>query len=188
VISVALVDDHPAIQAGLAALFNREPGFGVIVRAGSAGAAIDALCSRTVDIAVADYHLPDRDGLALCRELKRRECCRYAVLYSAFADARLAIASSIAGVDGLVSKGVAAAALFDALRLVARGHAAFPQIPAALLKQAGEVIEPEDLPILGMRIEGTPEHEVAPVLGVTQRELDRRVERMLAALKPRASV
>jgi DNA-binding NarL/FixJ family response regulator len=187
-ISVAIVDDHPAVRTGLAALVRREPGFVLSLNAPDAEKAAEELDRHPADITVADFQLPTGDGLSLCRELKRRGDCRAAVLYSAFANDWLAIAARVAGLDGVVSKGVPASVLFEALRAVGRGGQCFPDVSVGQLREASELVEPDYQPILGMLLGGTPEREVAGVLGMSQDEVGIRVERILAALKPRATV
>jgi two-component system, NarL family, response regulator DevR len=85
-----------------------------------------------------------------------------------------------------VSKGVPAEDLFEALRVVAKGGQSFPQLGPRQLREASELVDPEDQPILGMLLSGTREPEVGPVLGLSGEEVTTRVDRMLAALRPRA--
>jgi DNA-binding NarL/FixJ family response regulator len=185
-ISVAIVDDHPAIRLGLAALVRREPGFVLALNAADGPDATEQLERHPIDIAVADFQLPSGDGIALCRRLKERGHCRAAVLYSAFANGWLTIAARVGGLDGVVSKGVPASDLFEALRLVGKGCQSFAETPVAELRQASQLVEPEDQPVLGMLLNGTPEREIGSLLGVSADAVHLRVERMLALLKPRA--
>lgn len=187
-ISVAVVDDHPAVRMGLAALIRREPGFVLSLNAPDGPEASGELERHSADIAVADFQLPSMDGITLCRRLKQVGACRYAVLYSAFADGWLAIAARVAGLDGVVNKGVPAEALFEALRVVAKGGQSFPELGPRQMRNASEMIDSEDQPMLGMLLAGTPEPEIASALGLSAEDMNIHVERMLAALKPRAVV
>jgi two-component system, NarL family, response regulator DevR len=185
-ITVAIVDDHPAVRMGLIALIQREPGFVLALSAGDADEARVKLGKHPVDVVLADFQLPAGDGIALCRALKSERACRAALLYSAFADGRLGIAARVAGLDGVVGKGVAADVLFEGLRQVARGRQRFPEFAAAQMREASTLIDVEDQPMLGMLLGGTREAEVGAVLGLSPGAVGQRVERMVAALKPRA--
>jgi len=185
-ISVAIVDDHPAVRMGLAALVRREPGFILSINAPDGPEVSGELARHSADIALADFQLPSIDGITLCRRLKQLGGCRSAVLYSAFAGGWLALAARVGGLDGVVSKGVPAEDLFEALRVVAKGGQSFPQLGPRQLREASELVDPEDQPILGMLLSGTREPEVGPVLGLSGEEVTTRVDRMLAALRPRA--
>jgi hypothetical protein len=58
-----------------------------------------------------------------------------------------------------------------------------PPLSRELLDDANGRLDPADLPILGMTLDGTPEGEIARTLGVTGEELAHRVDRMIARLK-----
>jgi DNA-binding NarL/FixJ family response regulator len=79
-------------------------------------------------VAILDLHHPGRDGLALCRELKRRPNPPGVVLYSANTPATLVVAAAVAGADTIVGKSCTAAALVEAIRTVARNRRTIPPI------------------------------------------------------------
>jgi two-component system, NarL family, response regulator DevR len=183
VIRVLLVDDHPAMRAGLSAVLRSEPG---IVPLGAAGSAADlpaALARTRPDVIVLDYHLPGTDGLVLCRELKRTVPAPAVLMYSAYADASLVVPSLLAGADGLLHKGAPAPELFDAIRAVARGDRVLPAVGHEHLEAAGAVLDPEDLPILGMALDGTPPADIASTLRLEPAELAARIDAMVARLR-----
>lgn len=118
-IEVLLVDDQPAILAGVGALIGSEAPF--LHLAGSAGCGRDALeLARHLqpDIIVLDVELGGEDGLALIPRL--RSCCHAViVLFSALAgtEGRLRVLQPDA--DAFVSKGVEGRELIDAIRCAA---------------------------------------------------------------------
>ena len=182
-IRVLVVDDHLALRAGLSAVLNAEPG---IVPLGSASSERDLwpVLQRTrPDLVVLDYHLPGEDGLTLCRRLKRTLPPPKILLYSAYADAALAIPAILAGADGVVHKGAPALELYEAIRQVARGRRVLPPPSGELLNDASARLRPEDLPVLGMALDDTPATEIAAALRLEPDELDARIDRMLAGLR-----
>ena len=58
-----------------------------------------------------------------------------------------------------------------------------PPISRELLDDAGHRLSSEELPILGMTIEDTPERDIASTLGVEPIEITRRIDRMIKRLK-----
>ena len=182
-IRVLLVDDHPAMRTGLAAVLAAEPGMVVLGAAASAEDLAPALNRTKPDVVLLDYHLPSSDGLVLCRVLKRSVPAPGVLLYSAYADASLAIPAILAGADGLLNKAAPAKDLYDAIRRVARGDRVLPAVPPDLLDAASARLEPEDLPILGMILEGASPADVAATLRLEPRDLSARLDRMIGRLR-----
>jgi DNA-binding NarL/FixJ family response regulator len=182
-IRILLVDDHPALRAGLTAVLRAEPGLVPLGTAASEEELWPALNRTKPDVVVLDYHVPPADGLQLCRRIKRTLPPPAVLLYSAYADASLMVPARLAGADGVINKGAPANELYDAIRTVARGDSVLPPVSRELLDDAQGRLDPEDLPILMMALDGTPDGEIAKTLRLPGEELTRRLDRMLAALK-----
>jgi DNA-binding NarL/FixJ family response regulator len=182
-IRILLVDDHPALRAGLTAVLRAEPGLVPLGTAADEEELWPALNRTKPDVVVLDYHVPPADGLQLCRRMKRQIPAPKVLLYSAYADAQLVIPAMLAGADGVVNKGAPAAELYDAIRTVARGERVMPPMSRELLDDANRRLDSADLPILGMALDGTPEAEIARTLGTSTDDLTRRLDRMIARLK-----
>lgn len=182
-IRLIIVDDHPALRAGLSAVLRAEPG---LVPLGSAtnAAELEPLLARThPDVVVLDYHIPGEDGLQICRRLKRMLPAPAVLLYSAYADGSLAIPAVLAGADGLVHKGAPAQELYESIRCVARGDSVLPPVTREQLEEANHRLDSEDLPILGMLLDNTPGPEIASTLGLDGKTYTERVERMIGRLR-----
>lgn len=182
-IRILIVDDHPAMRAGLSAVLRAEPGLVPLDATASVPELWPALKRTRPDVVVLDYHLPREDGLTVCRRIKRELPAPAVMLYSAYADASLTIPALLAGVDGLVSKSAPAQELYDAIRRVARGERVLPPISRELLDAAGRRLEPDELPILGMALEETSPGEMAAALGLDPAAVGHRIERMIKRLK-----
>jgi len=182
VIGVLIVDDHPAVRAGLVALLRREPGIVPVAAVPGAREALTHVERSRPDVALLDYALAAGDGIVLCHELKTRSRPPGVLLYSAFADDRLVVASRAAGADGVVSKGSPADELFAAIRAAASGRFPAPPASRGAFSMAGARLEPADLPIFGMLSERVPRAEISEVLGLSEQELDSRTRHILARL------
>ncbi len=182
-IRLLIVDDHPAMRAGLTAVLRAEPGIVPLGAASGVDELEPALRRTQPDVVLLDYHLPGTDGLQLARRLKRRTPAPKVLLYSAWADASLVVPAVLAGADGLLNKSVPAPELYDALRAVARGERVLPPVPQELREAAAAELDPVDLPILSMMLEGTPPAEIAQTLRIDPTELSRRLDAMIATLR-----
>jgi DNA-binding NarL/FixJ family response regulator len=170
---VLIVDDHPGVRAGLEGVLLDQADLVVVGMAANANDALAEAERLSPRVAIVDYHLPGRDGLSLTRQLKRLHEPPAVLIYSAFADARLTLGALVAGADGVTKKSSRADELCAALRAVANGLRVMPRVPSEMTAIAAHV-DAEDLPILGMLMNGVPPVEVAEVLGLTEEWLDIR--------------
>jgi len=69
---IFLTDDHEILLDGLKKIILDEDGLDVIGSAGTVQATLDGLTQMDVDLLITDYNLPDDDGLALVRRVKRK--------------------------------------------------------------------------------------------------------------------
>jgi len=182
-IRIVVIDDHPALRAGVRTVIDAEPG---LVFAGeSAGdeESLWPLLRRThPDLVLLDYHLPSTDGLQLCHRIKRQHTPPRVLVYSAYASPPLALPALLARADGLVDKGLPARELFEAIRLVHRGDRLIPEVSQYLLSEALSQIDDRDRPIVGMLLDGTSEAEVAQVLKLEPSDVEHATRRILSRL------
>ena len=182
--SVLIVDDHASVRAGIEAFLEAESDLSVTAAVATAAQADSACAAHRPDVLVADYHLPDEDGLTLCLRLGGRGGPPV-VLFSAFADESLGLLAMIAGARAMVSKSSDPRDLIAAVHAVARGERAMPAAGARALRAAGERLDGDDLPVLGMLAHGVPPAEIAQTLGIEERWLVARRRAMLELLRRR---
>jgi len=182
VIAVAIVDDHPAVRAGLEAALAPEPGI-VFVGAAAEGEQLGPMIYRVrPTVVVLDYGLPRTNGLMLCRRLKSDALAPAVVVYSAYADAALVVPAIVAGADALVDKSESARELFGVIRSVARGDARLPSPIPELLAAARDSLDADDVPILDLLLQDVAPAQIATMLGLDRVELERRLDGMLERL------
>src|SRR6185295_13061171 len=174
---LVIVDDHPAVRAGLRGLIDDEPGLRVAATAATAREGFDAIAHAQPQVALVDLHLPDDDGLSLCLRTRALPNPPRVVIYSAFADANLAVCAAIAGADAVLPKTASPRALLAVLRGELR-----PPLDPRALRTVGAALDPEDLAILGMLAHGVSEREVAATLGLEPELARARRAAMLAKL------
>jgi DNA-binding NarL/FixJ family response regulator len=183
VIRVLVVDDHPAVRAGLAGLLRSEPGVSCVAAVGSAEAGLDAARRTRPAVVLADYELPDGDGLTLCADLKMFPHAPGVMLYSAFARPRLLPAAAVAGVDAMLDKAAPVDELFDTIRLVARGAGRLPTPPPEVMERTHALLDPGEIVLFGMAANGASPGEIAAVAGHDLDETRRQLRALLARLK-----
>lgn len=151
--TVLLVDDHPVVARGLAALLSGEDWVAGTYVAETVAAALRLAAQQRPSLAVVDVRLPDGDGLDVVRRLPTlAPGCRSLVLTmdDSGGTARRAVA---AGAAGFLHKDADPELIVDAMRTLAHG---------------GTVLGPQVLASLTGRAPATP----APFDRLTPRELD----------------
>jgi DNA-binding NarL/FixJ family response regulator len=179
---VLAVDDHPAVRAGLASLLAAEDGLELVGGAATVREAVELCAQLRPDVVVLDVHLPDGDGLALCLRLQAGTPAPAVLLYTAFADDRLAVAAVVAGARGLMGKSAEPDALTLAIRAVAQGVTMLPPPSPEALAVSATRLDPQDVPALGMLLHGTPPADIARTLAVADSWLGARRWAMLERL------
>jgi DNA-binding NarL/FixJ family response regulator len=180
-IRVAVLDDQPAVVAGLTAMLRAEPGL-IPVGAASTEAQLWPLLERVrPDVAILDDHLNRTDGLQLCRRVAAAAGSPKVVLYTERED--VAVAARVAGVDAVATRSAPTHELFELLRRVARGERVLPEVRPEDLRDAAGRLEADDLPLLSLLAADTPAGEVCAALRMAPRELAWRRERMLGRLR-----
>lgn len=175
-IRVVVVDDHPAIRAGLEGALRGEPGLVLVGSVESTQELWPALHRTRPDVVVLDYHMPSGDGVSACRLIKENATAPRVLIYTAFAGQLLELTAMVGGADGLIGKGAPARELFDAIRRVGRGERVFDQLEPATVQQAATQLDERETGIFGMLVDGMPEPEVAGALGIDRAELSARID------------
>lgn len=178
-----VVDDHPAVRAGLRELLADVPEFEVVDALATAEAAVQVAERERIDVAVVDYQLGGRNGLWLSRKLKRLAQPPAVLIYSAYTDGVLAAAAVAAEADAIVSKGKLGIELCDAIRSVSCGHRDLPAVPPRLAEILRRRLDHEQQAIFGMLLAGMQPPEIASTLGLSSGGLESRLWEMLRRLE-----
>nr|WP_319496118.1 response regulator transcription factor [uncultured Cohaesibacter sp.] len=172
--TVLLVDDHPAVRQGLAALLVSR-GFPSPLQASTIEEARAIADSNVVDVAVIDLSLESGDGLELVPDL----ACRGArvIVYSTFEDARTIRRSLQYWVLGYVTKRDDPACLFEAVDHVLRGEPYLSVRAANALKEADGAAQDNELSereqqVLSLMGQGESNIGIAASLGISVRTVE----------------
>lgn len=183
-IRILVVDDHPAVRAGLLAVLRGEPGLVPVGTADSAEQALEAACRWAPDVVLVDYQLPDLNGAMLTWELKQLPDAPRVVIYSAFAEPRLSLAAALSGAEAVLDKNRSVDAIFETIRGVAAGKSYVEPLPREAVRDGGRFIDPQDQSILGLALAGEQAEEIAAVLRIDERAVRRRLRLMIQWLGP----
>jgi len=191
VIEVLIVDDHPVVLAGLAALITSDADLTVVGSARSSEDVRRLPTAATIDLAIVDLHLPHTDGITLGAEIKQRWPEARVLILTMHADDATVIRSIGAGMDGYLLKDADPEDVLAAIHAAARGAlvvgrgvaeavvaaAAVTPMPSAL-----QVLDARDLEILELLVQGLPTSHIATRLYLAPKTIRNRVSDMLGKL------
>ena len=118
--TILVVDDEDEIREGLEALLTSE-GFEVS-SAGTGEAGLQKLDDRPFDLMLLDVSLPDRNGLELLREIRRRDPALSIILITAYGSIEMARAAFKGGAQDYITKPWSNDELVAQVSLAIEGH------------------------------------------------------------------
>jgi DNA-binding NarL/FixJ family response regulator len=170
VIRVAVVDDHPLLREGTAALVDRQDDMEIAGVAGSLEELRPILEAGATDVLLLDLRLGQESGF----ELLRSDVAMPAVVvvtsydYPQYADAALRL-----GAAGFVVKTAPTAELLDAIRRAAAGGLAFGVRPGS-----GVALSAREREVLQLVVNGASNDEIGSRLGISSRTVESHLRRL----------
>ena len=119
---IFIADDHVLILEGLKKILREESDMIVVGEAQSAAEILERIGKTDCDILLLDLSLPDRPGLEVLKEVKKRLPHLHVLILSMYSEDAFAVRALKAGADGYLTKDGAADELVVALRKVASGR------------------------------------------------------------------
>jgi DNA-binding NarL/FixJ family response regulator len=180
-IRLMLVDDHPVLRAGLVNLLEIEPGFKVVVQAGTGEAAVRLSREHKPDICLLDLNMPGLGGREALKRMRQEvPGCRIIVLTSSESaeEADLALA---AGASGYLTKAVPFAEIVATIRDVHRG---IERVCQGVSRTPGTTagLSPREYSVLLLLRKGLSNPQIGQALGITERTVKWHVKAIMEKL------
>ena len=178
-IRVVLADDHPIVLDGLELLFKGEPDIAVIARCVNAEEAIRTVVETSPDVLVLDVAMPAPGGLAVLREIRRRQLPTRVVLLTASISEPQVFEALRNDARGIVLKETAPRLLVECIRAVAAGRQWLEGVSVAKAlegglkreargREASSKLTDRELEIVRMVTQGLRNKEIARRLLITE--------------------
>jgi DNA-binding NarL/FixJ family response regulator len=133
-IRILLVDDHPVVREGLAAVLSDEPDFKVVGEAESGERALLESERLRPNLVVMDIRLLGMSGIDACASITKRHPATKVIMLTSFPNEGSMTSSFAAGARGFVLKDSNATLLRKAIRTVADGGVfADPRLAAKMM-------------------------------------------------------
>jgi len=193
---VLLADDHPVVRNGLRELLNSEPDFRVVAEVDDGAQAVERALADDVDLVVLDVSMPRMTGLQAARELSSRKPGLRVLMLSMHENEQFLFEALRAGASGYVLKTAADRDLVEACRATMRGETfLYAGAVAALVREHLErdatsldPLTPRELEVVKLVAEGHTSDEIASMLFISRKTVDRHRANILEKLGMRDRV
>jgi DNA-binding NarL/FixJ family response regulator len=193
---ILLADDHAMVRRGLRLVLDAEQDLAVVAEAGDGVEAVAAALREEVDLAVLDVSMPRMTGLQAAAELSRRRPGMRILMLSMHDSEQYLYEALKAGASGYVLKSGADRDLVDACRAAMRGEPFL--YPAAVARLIGDLLArgdepadpltPRELQVVKLIAEAHTTDQIAELLTISPRTVERHRENILAKLGMRDRV
>jgi DNA-binding NarL/FixJ family response regulator len=195
-IRILLVDDHTLFRKGIGGILAEEQGFQVVGEAGNGREAIEKAKELMPDVILMDISMPGMDGLEATRQIMTELPAVRIVILTVSDDDQNLFEAIKWGARGYLLKKVEPRALFNTLRAVAQGEAAFPREMAARIlgefaRQArgpaetarpGANLSAREKEVLELLTQGKSNKEIAAAMAVAENTVKSYLKNILEKL------
>jgi len=184
-IKVMIVDDHPLMRVGIAAIINARSDMAVVAQAGSGEEALVLFRKELPDITLMDLRLPGAlDGvetIAGIRVIQHHARIIVVTTYEGDEDIHRALE---AGARGYIIKGMPYQTLVAAVQRVHAGGRFLPPPVARALesRMPDSDLSSRELEVLKLLVDGRSNKEIANELGITEATVKSHVSTILMRL------
>lgn len=183
-IRILIVDDHPIMRVGIAAIINAQPRMQVVGQAGTAGDAIRMFESLQPDLTLMDLRLPDRSGVEAIRAIRAISPRAKIIVLTTYEGDEDIHQALDAGARGYIIKGMQHDALVKALQRVHAGQRYLPQVVTEALSSRipGSHLSQREQEVLQLMFAGKSNREIAEELSIKEATVKSHVSVILMRL------
>ncbi len=177
---IVIVDDHHVVRAGLKALIDRADDLVVVGEGASAEDGLRVASEELPDLVITDVRLPDRSGIAVCREITARYSKTKVLVLTSYADEDALATAVVSGASGYLLKRVGASDLLGTIRRVLNGETVFdhdwsPVGPDPVLGS----LSAQERVVASHLAEGLTNRQIAEAMGLAEKTIKNYVSSLL---------
>jgi DNA-binding NarL/FixJ family response regulator len=196
---ILVADDHAIVRQGLRLVLNAEPDLEVVAEAADGSEAIERALGDDIDLAILDISMPRKTGLQAAHELSRRRPELRILILSMYDNEQFLFEALKVGASGYVLKSGADDEIVEACRAAMRGQTFFyPNAVSSLVRDFlgradargadGDPLTPRELEILKLIAEAHSSKEIAEMLVISVKTVERHRANILEKLGMRDRV
>jgi DNA-binding NarL/FixJ family response regulator len=183
-IGILVVDDHPLLREGIAAVIGGQPEMRLVAEATNGVEAVEQFTVHRPDITLMDLQMPEMNGIDAIAAIRAHSpSARIVVLTTYHGDVQ-ALHAFKAGASGYLLKSMLRKELIDTIRLV---HAGGTRIPPEIASEiaryvASEALSAREIEVLRQVAGGNANKRVAAHLGISEETVKAHMKSILSKL------
>ena len=183
-IRVLIVDDHPLLREGLAAVIQGEPDMLLVGEASTGVEAVECFRRLRPDVTLMDLQMPEMDGVAATAAIRMERSDARIVMLTTYRGDAQALRALKAGASGYLLKSMIRTDLLVAIRSVHAGHRHIPREVAAELAAhvTDDALSPRELEVLQCVAAGNSNRRVATQLALSEDTVKAHMKNIMSKL------
>ena len=196
---ILIADDFPVVRSGLRRLLDAKPDLEVVAEAADGHEAVEIALKEDIHLAILDVSMPRMTGIQAAAELHKRKPEVRVLMLSMHDSEQFLFEALKAGASGYVLKSGADTDIVDACRAAMRGDSfLYPSAVTTLVRDYVErggrgeeqfdVLTPRELEVLKLIAEAHTSKEIAELLFISIKTVERHRQNILDKLGMRDRV
>ena len=183
-IRVLMVDDHPLLREGIAAVIEGQPDLQVVGEATNGREAIELFRARQPDIVLMDLQMPVMGGIEAITAIRGEFPSARIVVLTTYKGDTQALRAFKAGASGYLLKSMLRKELLDTIRSVHAGHRRIPPEIASEIAEhhTDDALSQREIEVLQRVAAGGANKIVAGELNISEETVKAHMRSILAKL------
>lgn len=183
-IRIMVVDDHPLLRDGIAAVIDAQPDMRLVAEAGDGVEALQRFREHRPDVVLMDLQMPRMNGVDAMRAIRHEASNARIVVLTTYRGDDQALRAIEAGACGYLLKSMLRRDLVDTIRTV---HAGRRVIPAEIAQEIAthvtdDRLSSREIEVLQHVAAGNPNKRIADRLGISEETVKAHMKHILAKL------
>ena len=186
-VRIMVVDDHPLLREGVAALIATEPDLQLVAMAADGREAVAQFRATRPDVTLMDLQMPNMSGIDAVISIRNEWPDARIIVLTTYAGDALAMRALKAGAQAYVLKGMVRKELLETIRAVNEGHRRVQSDVAMQIAShtADAALSARELEVLELIAAGHSNKAIGSRLSINEETVKGHVKNILAKLGAR---
>jgi DNA-binding NarL/FixJ family response regulator len=183
-IRILIVDDHPLLREGVAAVIAMRPDMDLVGEAVDGSDAVEKFTTLQPDVTLMDIQMPGMNGIQAIAAIRALRADARIIVLSTYKGDVQALRALKAGASGYLLKSMLRKELLDTIVAVHAGRRCIPtEIAGQIAEHTGDdALSGREIEILRLVADGNANRSVAAQLGITEETVKAHMKNILAKL------